>query len=183
MEETKGKIIQCTIQLMMETGNLEKITMRDIASRAGIGLGAVNYHFQSKNNLINISVRQFLSSVISSWEENSELKEEDAPVDKIYKLLLSLSDFLAEYKRVARISILFDLQFPHYLDNTSQTIETLIPFVAALGEECNAENRALSWIASIQHFFLRSYNHDETPGFFNRKDRESFIKNLVAQVQ
>lgn len=47
--EIKDKIINVTIDLIKEAnGNIDKITIREIAKRAEIGVGLINYHFKSK---------------------------------------------------------------------------------------------------------------------------------------
>ena len=62
--EVKDKIINVTIDLIKEAnGNIDKITIREIAKRAEIGVGLINYHFQSKKNLVDICVQQIISNV------------------------------------------------------------------------------------------------------------------------
>ncbi len=51
---TKQKIIQATMNIIAEEG-LEKATVRKIASRAGVNIAAVNYHFGGKDAVINQS--------------------------------------------------------------------------------------------------------------------------------
>ena len=64
--EIKDKIMDVTIDLIKEAdGNVDKITIREIAKRAGIGVGLINYHFQSKKNLVDICVQQIISGVIA----------------------------------------------------------------------------------------------------------------------
>ena len=55
--DNKEAIIQATIKLIEENGeHLEEITVRDICKNAGVGLGLVNYHFGSKDKLIEACV-------------------------------------------------------------------------------------------------------------------------------
>ena len=50
-EDEKEVIIKATTELIQENdGNITKITSRRIAERAGVGLGLINYHFESKEN-------------------------------------------------------------------------------------------------------------------------------------
>ncbi|MEQ8200251.1 MAG: TetR/AcrR family transcriptional regulator [Syntrophomonadaceae bacterium] len=51
---TKQKIIQAAMNIIAEEG-LEKTTVRKIASRAGVNIAAVNYHFGGKDAVINQS--------------------------------------------------------------------------------------------------------------------------------
>ena len=52
----KDRIFQAAVDLLNEETNPDDITVRRIAERAGVGIGAVNYHFQSKDNLLNQAV-------------------------------------------------------------------------------------------------------------------------------
>ncbi len=45
----KEKIIHATIELIKKHGDISKITVRDIAANAGVGIGLINYHFQTKD--------------------------------------------------------------------------------------------------------------------------------------
>ena len=50
-EATKGKILDAAERLFAQSG-LERVSMRDITRAAGVNLAAVNYHFGSKDGLI-----------------------------------------------------------------------------------------------------------------------------------
>lgn len=182
MKDKKELIIDATIGLMIKTGNINLITMREIASQTGVGLGAINYHFQSKNNLINIAVRKFIADVISKWDSNSGITNEDEPPAVLRKLLHASADFLAAYPRISRISILFDLEHPDNDDNTMQTINMLIPFAEAClqpPKKQYAEQICRTLIASIQQSFLRSYERETKQDFFNPRYRQEFIDGLI----
>ena len=49
----KNRIIEVTTELIEQhNGNIKDITARMIATKAGVGLGLINYHFGSKEKLI-----------------------------------------------------------------------------------------------------------------------------------
>jgi AcrR family transcriptional regulator len=50
-EETKRKILHAALELFREKG-FEQTTMRDIAEKAGMALGAAYYYFDSKEKLV-----------------------------------------------------------------------------------------------------------------------------------
>ena len=49
--DTKGRILDVAEHLFAELG-LDRVSVRDITEKAGVNLGAINYHFGSKNELI-----------------------------------------------------------------------------------------------------------------------------------
>jgi len=65
--ETKERLIQTTIDLLEDVDEVNDITVRQIAERAGVGIGSINYHFQSKDNLLNEAVMQVVGDVAASW--------------------------------------------------------------------------------------------------------------------
>lgn len=58
MIDTKSKILDAAERLLAEHGT--EVSLRDITTGAGVNLAAVNYHFQSKDSLIDaIIARRF----------------------------------------------------------------------------------------------------------------------------
>lgn len=57
-EITKSAIINSTIKILRENGN---VTVKEIASDANVNIAAINYHFNDKQNLINIVVRRLMN--------------------------------------------------------------------------------------------------------------------------
>lgn len=81
--EIKRKIIDTTKMLLKENGN---VTIKDIADRCFINIAAVNYHFGSKENLIEIVIGEILQEIKAhiTMEMNQVLNK------------VSVADFLEE---------------------------------------------------------------------------------------
>ena len=60
--ETRGRILDAAEALFVEHG-LEATSMRMITALAGVNLAAVNYHFGSKENLIQEVFRRRLGEL------------------------------------------------------------------------------------------------------------------------
>lgn len=84
---TKQKIILATMNIIAEEG-LEKTTVRKIASRAGVNIAAVNYHFGGKDAVINQSFAAVTGELRDSFQY---LKDTDRPA------LTNLSMFINKY--------------------------------------------------------------------------------------
>ena len=65
----KERILQAAIELLAE---FETITVRQIAERAEVGIGSINYHFQSKDNLLNEAVGRMMGDQAARWYEPLE---------------------------------------------------------------------------------------------------------------
>ena len=50
-QDTRSKIMKTAVEIIGREGNLN-VTIREIAERAAVNIAAINYHFSSKENLI-----------------------------------------------------------------------------------------------------------------------------------
>jgi AcrR family transcriptional regulator len=57
-------LIEAAIALIIETGDLRKVTMRAVAERAGMALGLASYRYGGKEGLIREAVRVFMGRAI-----------------------------------------------------------------------------------------------------------------------
>lgn len=118
--DAKQAMIAATIELIQENGgNTEELTVRAIAERSNVGIGLINYHFQTKENLIEVSVQRIIGEVISKFKP--DMSGNLNRVEQLKKVVKSVADFLAEHPSVSRVSILGDSKTPKTSDNTMQT--------------------------------------------------------------
>lgn len=57
-EETRSALMEAAKHLVLERG-YARTSVRDLASEAGANLGAINYHFGSRENLLNQAMFEF----------------------------------------------------------------------------------------------------------------------------
>lgn len=159
MEQNKEAIMQATIALIEEKGNrLHEITVREICKRAGVGLGLVNYHFESKERLIGLCVERIINGIIEQFQSIQEKTTGLAPLEKLDYLGNMTLNFLFAHEAISRISILSDLQTPKENDNTHRTYAAYLPLVSACRpdwEQETAERKTFCLIAVMQQIFLR----------------------------
>ena len=111
--DNKECIIRATVSLINEKGDdIDEITVRDICKRAGVGLGLVNYYFESKDKLIETCVERIINGIVEKFAEIREKTENNAPRDKLDRLGNMTLTFLFEHYAVSRISILTDMRSP-----------------------------------------------------------------------
>ena len=132
--DVKEKIINATIEIIGECEAVEKVTVRDIAEKAGVGIGLINYHFQTKENLIDICVQKIIGNVIKKFDSISQGINME-PLEKLRHLAKLNCSFLVQNKGISRISIHSDVNNGDFNDNTSQTIEAYLPLVKAVCSE------------------------------------------------
>ena len=157
--DNKEAIIQATITLIEEKGeHLEEITVRDICKNAGVGLGLVNYHFGSKEKLIEICVERIINGIVERFQNMREETEALSSFERLEYLGNMTLDFLFEHSAVSRISVLTDMQTPKANDNTHRTYVAYLPLVTACRpdlDESAINRKTLYLITIMQQMFLR----------------------------
>ena len=157
--DNKEAIIQATIKLIEEKGeHLEEITVRDICKNAGVGLGLVNYHFGSKEKLIEMCVERIINRIVERFQDMQKETETFSSFEKLEYLGNVTLDFLFEHPAVSRISVLTDMQMPKANDNTHRTYAVYLPLVAACRpdwDKITVKRKTFCLITIMQQTFLR----------------------------
>jgi AcrR family transcriptional regulator len=120
----KNEIIEATIKLIEEKGsNPADITIGEICDRVGVGVGLVNYHFQTKDNLIRQCVRRIIEDTIQNTDGKRLVLNEPTHKAKLRALLKINCEYLVKNKNISRISIQTDFINDDLRDNTQQTVD------------------------------------------------------------
>lgn len=99
---TKEKIIKVTMEIIAAEG-FHNVTIRKIANRAGVNLAAVNYHYGSKDAVINEALKTVTIQIINAflWLK----KEEIEPGIRLQHFILEYSNVLYMYPDIIKIII------------------------------------------------------------------------------
>jgi AcrR family transcriptional regulator len=181
-ERTKENIIRQTIYLIKEMdGDIEAITIRKIAERAGIGVGLVNHYFKSKDTLMEVCVQTIISDVIHSFRPEGHVNNNPVEITKC--AAKQVTDFLMDNKQISKVSILSDLKRPVVMDNTMKSV---YGFGSCLSQgEPTQEHLINSFIltAVLQGAFLRKDILKESLGidFNNKAERDSLLDYIIER--
>lgn len=88
-QATKQLIVDAAKTLLEETEDIDKITVRQIAQRANVGIGLINYHFKSKDNLLSIAIGDRMAKIISNFSK-SDSYAHLSPIQKLKSMLREL---------------------------------------------------------------------------------------------
>lgn len=93
----KERILNSTLYIIGKEG-FQNVTTRKIAAAADVNIASINYHFGSKDNVINEALKCFTGMFRNSFKilDNNEL----APVERLRNFLRSYSDVSIEYPDV-----------------------------------------------------------------------------------
>lgn len=181
-EKTRERILESTLALMREGGHdLEALTIRGIAERAGVSVGLINHHFGSKEKLVEQCVQRIIGGVISAFTPSIPTAD---PVGKLQCVAKQVADFLMNNPAISRQSILGDLAHPEAADNTMRTAEGFARrFAGAVPNQADLR-RAFLLTAILQVSFLRKETLADSIGidFFSKPERDAYIDAWVEQI-
>jgi AcrR family transcriptional regulator len=179
--DARGRILQAAIELLGERSE-EAITVRDLAARAGVAVGAVNYYFRSKENLLHEAVVSAMRDVAEGWLERTSAPEPD-PIERLQRLIKETGRVAADHPALARISIRHDL-----LAGSLETPRLLLPLLGEIfgrrADELTLRLVAFALIAATQVAFLRADVFGAYTGLdvFDDAQRDDCIDRLVEQL-
>ncbi len=180
-EDVRQKIIDVTIGLINNSnGAIETITTRTIAEKAGVGIGLVNYYFQTKENLIEICVQRIIGTVITKFKPAAN--EELSAIGRLKATAKEVADFLIENPSVSRISILSDHIKPRIFDNTMKTVQGFLSGLSGNNMSDRDKKILVFALTSIlQVLFLRRDLSKELfqLDFNTKTDRDTFIDIII----
>ncbi len=176
----KEKILQAAMELIrVSAGDINTITIRAIAEKAGIGVGLINYHFQNKENLITLCVQRMIGNVIMSYRPAGGA-ERDLTAN-----VKAVADFLVENPALSQISILADHQTPQASDNTMKTVQGFGNIFSSETVPSHEKKLKLFALVSfVQALFLRRDMSKELFGadFRDKPQRDKMIDWIVQQL-
>lgn len=188
-QDAKGKIIDATIKLIEgKESRPEDITVRDICKAAGVGLSQINYHFQTKENLIAQCIQLLIGDVIGNFPKVLSLTQGTTAADTLKRMMLNTLNFLYANENISRISILTDHQNASRGDNTEQTINAYLPLVDGVCKENNIPDDprklATLMVLALQGMFLRTDVIQSTLGIDLRSETEraKFVGDYIERV-
>lgn len=184
-KDVKNEILEATISLINEKGSdPDKITIREICDRVGIGAGLVNYHFQTKENLIAQCVQKIIDGVIGMHVPMYQSLTLMNDIEKLRYMTKATCMYLATHENISRISILTDFTTTNRRDNTAGTAAAYYPLfrkaLPATVPDEEVKRRTYLMILTLQAAFLRSsLLKDEIGISFQEKEQRD---RLVDEV-
>lgn len=124
--ETKQKILDTTMELINERGgDIDNVTIRMIADRAGIGVGLTNHYFKSKELLVSECIDSVFKDVFSEFiAATREAGENASPMEAAKRAAVKLVSFMFDNEAVARVALLSDAKTPTGNDYTTRLINS-----------------------------------------------------------
>ncbi|MBD5643732.1 TetR/AcrR family transcriptional regulator [Clostridium botulinum] len=151
---TKNQLIESVMELLQECDDVSEITSRKITERAKVNLSTINYHFTSKDELINIAANKLIGDVANAYFEDMK-NDVKAPKDKLRYFLTRISDIVVHYKKYTKEMMPYILLKGEF----TETIE-ILPLVKEClqGSKSDEECKIISYqlISFMQLVFYRA---------------------------
>jgi AcrR family transcriptional regulator len=186
----KKKIIKATFEMLVSE-NIDNITVRNIAKAADVAVSAINYHFQTKENLIETAIKDSVGDIVGSVKQHY-IETEGEPADKLRIALKETCKYMTSMPNITKISILSDYNAGYSDDNIKQSSDVL---ELILGEIFDGKNYpaktykelkiiAYMIVGGIEFGFFRAkqMQHETGMDFFKDEDRNKYLDSIVDNI-
>ncbi len=179
--EAKARILEAAVKLLQEVDRPEQLTIRQVAERAGVGIGLINYHFQTKENLTQLAATAIAGDLAEHWQSTLDASIAD-PVVRLKALLKANASVGAQYAKLARLSVLHEL-----LEGEFSVPLVIVPVLRDIfgRNKTEAEIRLLAFalVTALQVILIREpeFRHYSGINLFDVAQRDQAIDCLVNQ--
>lgn len=181
--DMREQILHAVRELIQSGTDINKITVRTIAGKAGVGVGLINYHFGSKDNLMEEVLAQIMAETAKQYLAQVLADETVTNRDKLKELIKSLYLLSVKYENIIKFLIIRCLQRGDMGAEMS-----ILPILKQIfGEDRNEiEIRimAMQIIKPIQAAGLCPGSFRVYSGFdlYDEKQREKFVDLLTDNL-
>ena len=184
MDKVKEKIIKTTTKLIEKNGgDLKPVTARVIASESGVALGLINYHFGSKDKLIEVCVQRIVNRILLCFYSSENIRA-DSDEERLVNQAVGVLDFFFENKAIARVFILSDLKDYTAKNNSTAAVTAFAASVKTTSDKRKRRILAFILTSALQTAFLTGSNSAEIVGYdLNDKlQRDMFVAETVHML-
>lgn len=180
--DARNRLLKAAIDILDEEPDVSRITVRRLAERAGVGIGLINYHFQSKDRLLNEAVNVRMSQMAEEFRDVDKANEME-PVEFIKYMLKKLSGFALRYRKLIQISISFAL-----LQGEMEAEMYLLPSLRAIygrtKEESELRLIAFTLIKTMQAMYMRADDFIRFSGIdiLDERQMNESVDRLVGNI-
>lgn len=173
----KEKILHAAMELISEGKTDRQITMRQIASKAGVNLALVNYYYQSKENLLSHVVGIIMGDIIEQTAKNNQTGADS--LTRLRNMLLETANAAFKYQNISKIATSMELK-----NGCSNSCEMVMPLLKEILTDCdNSDIRiiALQLMMPFHHIVINPelYNNYLHTNFFDENTRRLKINQMI----
>jgi AcrR family transcriptional regulator len=186
---TKDKILEATLEIISSQG-FQNVTIRKIATAAGVNIAAVNYHFGSKDNVINASLEYLMVQAKSIFKclKGSHETPEQRLKNFVDKLARNFSKYPDQIQYLIYQSI-YDQSTPNRFQEYLKTegidlIKAVIQEIRPTEDDVTLKMRVTQLFSCLAFPVLLGNRSTEIFGveFNNPEKRNAYIEFLLKSI-
>lgn len=182
----KQRMIYETVELLCKGKMPNEITVADIAKQAKVGNGMVNYHFQSKENLIQEAIKEIINRANKTMIEKLKPYSDASAVDRLAAILKEVMDFSANNAKAFKLAILDNLEKDNGLPLILFNIDAFNDCI----NELYKDDDEMVWIkrytiiSFLDYIHLKANAIKEEVGFdfYHKEQRDEMIDIFVRDL-
>ncbi len=180
--ESKERIMDTMVKLLMEKNDINKITTRQIAELAEVNSALINYYYQSKENLVCKAV-EFCMENISKKIFAEDMQNENPPVTRLKNMIRAFSNFAFDNYYLSEIAIANEVKH-----GSIETSTTILPLLSEIfkGKKTETDLKliALQIIIPMQVMFLNAENYKGhlKKDIFNEQVRNELLDQMIDNI-
>ena len=188
---TKAKIIRVAMDMIAEEG-FQSITIRKVAAQAGVNIAAVNYHFGSKDALVDEALKSLTVQLKNAFKCLQTLSDDEET--KLAVFVKNYTDILFKYPDIIKNMINhaihdnpLDLQVEYITFLKTQGFELIkqtISHIRPDQDECVVSLKALHLLSGLSFPIIMGKYVKEVMGvdLLNEELRQTHNKILLDNV-
>lgn len=185
-ETTKQRMVNATIELICQGKKPSEITVADITEKADVGNGMVNYHFQSKDNLMRTAVKRVTACAKKALPEKLKPFENASAEERLAVILREVTDFFAQNAEISKIAILDNLENDDGAPHLFSDVEVIND---CLKELCNDDIQRI-WIKNyiiagfLNYIFLKAniIKMETAFDFYDKPQRDQVVDKFIRDL-
>ena len=181
-QDARNRILMATKEILDESENFDQITVRQIAERANVGVGLINYHFRSKDNLLGTVVGDEMAKMAGDFLKAGSVSGMD-PIERLKSILKELFQYGEKHKDFLKYTMTRSI-----LNGDMQAQLTLVPLLrdifADQKDEINLRILAMQILLPLQVTALspQAFHFYSGIDLFDETQRNRFIDTLIDNL-
>jgi AcrR family transcriptional regulator len=185
-DTAKQRLVDVTTELICQGKKPHEITVADITERAGVGNGMVNYHFQSKDNLLRTAVKRVMECAKNHLSEKLNKYIDATAADKLTIILKETTKHFVENPEICKIAIMDNLE------NEPESLHLLSDFKQynQCIKEIFGDDSCKVWIANciiagfLNYSFLKAdaLKKETKFDFYDETQRNEAINRVIKTI-
>jgi TetR/AcrR family transcriptional regulator, regulator of cefoperazone and chloramphenicol sensitivity len=185
--DTRTRILEAAAEIIGRERNLN-LTIREVAARAGVNIASINYHFQSKENLLSEVEMLLMENIGHVYTHLGDPGANSAT--RLINWANNLIKHLIDYPGIiyligTRILEKEQTGINQYLSLMDRDLAPLVKELSGTNDDDTVALKVLQLISGVVYPVLITSSSDQTAGIniSDEKTRLAYVSQLVASIR